>query len=310
MKAAIVFILWLLLGLGFWYASSKCCGDSETSSISDTTQNVSSYTSSPIIFAKDAMTSEAGQDWLSYKDSLLNELGDNQLVEIRANAFANESKPEVLKQKRAEEIQKLLGLPNDRVKISSDVVSEDFDSTLSLVYLRIVDEEPKEKVEPTENLKTNNANTATAAVSTSSQEDNTKAKSTEKTEYTTASSSSYSGDKVIKQGAKTIIYYDRNSTNELKDAEVQKYLARIARSLQNNLKRVYVTGHTDNEGSDAFNYNLGRKRAERVENYLIRLGVSPQRIETYTRGEKAPIETNDTEEGREKNRRIELRIVN
>jgi len=120
----------------------------------------------------------------------------------------------------------------------------------------------------------------------------------------------YYGNKVQQAGSKTLIYFNQNSKSELQDSEVKTYLRGLAGKLRNNLKIVYIIGHTDNQGSEAFNYNLGLRRAELIEGYLVRLGINPKRIRTYSKGESAPLDSNDTEEGRQRNRRIVLSVGN
>lgn len=73
---------------------------------------------------------------------------------------------------------------------------------------------------------------------------------------------------------------------------------------------VEVAGHTDSLGSDAYNQQLSQQRAEAVRQYLIERGVSPDRMTAVGYGESEPVDTNDTVEGRERNRRVELRIKN
>ncbi|MCX7677350.1 MAG: OmpA family protein [Alteraurantiacibacter sp.] len=70
-----------------------------------------------------------------------------------------------------------------------------------------------------------------------------------------------------------------------------------------------VMGHTDSTGSDAYNLDLSRRRAEAVTNYLVSRGVSRARIESIGYGEQYPIADNTTEEGRSRNRRVEIRIT-
>ncbi len=73
--------------------------------------------------------------------------------------------------------------------------------------------------------------------------------------------------------------------------------------------QVVVEGHTDSYGSDAANLALSRKRAEAVRDYLTNeLGVPAFRISAVGYGETRPIASNDTEEGRARNRRIDIRI--
>lgn len=70
-----------------------------------------------------------------------------------------------------------------------------------------------------------------------------------------------------------------------------------------------VMGHTDSTGSEQYNLDLSRRRAEAVANYLVSRGVSRARIETIGYGEQYPIADNSTEEGRARNRRVEIRIT-
>ena len=73
---------------------------------------------------------------------------------------------------------------------------------------------------------------------------------------------------------------------------------------------VEVAGHTDSLGSDAYNMELSQKRAAAVRRYLIDSGIAADRMTAVGYGETEPVDTNDTEEGRERNRRVELRIQN
>ncbi len=69
---------------------------------------------------------------------------------------------------------------------------------------------------------------------------------------------------------------------------------------------IEVAGHTDSMGSDAYNMKLSRQRAEAVRNFLITRGVSADRLAAKGYGESQPVADNATEEGRFKNRRVEL----
>ena len=72
--------------------------------------------------------------------------------------------------------------------------------------------------------------------------------------------------------------------------------------------QLLVEGHTDNVGNDANNLLLSKKRAEAVKTLLVNKGVDASRIETKFYGETKPIASNDTPEGRQQNRRVELTI--
>jgi OOP family OmpA-OmpF porin len=67
-----------------------------------------------------------------------------------------------------------------------------------------------------------------------------------------------------------------------------------------------IQGHTDSTGSDAYNQTLSEARATAVRDYLARRGVAPERLATIGFGENRPAATNDTSEGRARNRRVEL----
>lgn len=69
---------------------------------------------------------------------------------------------------------------------------------------------------------------------------------------------------------------------------------------------IEVAGHTDSMGSDAYNMKLSRQRAEAVRNFLISRGVAADRLTAKGYGESQPVADNATEEGRFKNRRVEL----
>ncbi|WP_137680416.1 OmpA family protein [Aurantiacibacter suaedae] len=70
-----------------------------------------------------------------------------------------------------------------------------------------------------------------------------------------------------------------------------------------------VMGHTDSTGSDQYNLDLSRRRANSVTNYLASRGVSRARIELIGYGEQYPVADNTTESGRAQNRRVEIRIT-
>ncbi|MEN2992867.1 MAG: OmpA family protein [Bacteroidia bacterium] len=73
--------------------------------------------------------------------------------------------------------------------------------------------------------------------------------------------------------------------------------------------KVRIAGHTDSFGSDEYNQRLSENRARAVYEYLIQRGISSERLSYIGYGESRPIDTNDTEEGRQNNRRVELEIL-
>lgn len=71
---------------------------------------------------------------------------------------------------------------------------------------------------------------------------------------------------------------------------------------------IIVEGHTDSTGSDTYNQGLSERRALSVQRLLVDRGVSPVRISTVGYGESRPVATNNTPEGRQMNRRVEIRV--
>ena len=84
----------------------------------------------------------------------------------------------------------------------------------------------------------------------------------------------------------------------------------IAQSLNNYPEtRIQVNGYTDSTGNDAHNQELSQRRANSVAQYLISQGVSSSRIVANGFGSSNPIASNATPEGRQANRRVEVRIL-
>jgi cytochrome c oxidase subunit 2 len=73
--------------------------------------------------------------------------------------------------------------------------------------------------------------------------------------------------------------------------------------------RVELAGHTDNTGSTDSNQSLSQARAEAVMNYLVDKGIPESRLVARGYGASQPVDTNDTDAGREANRRTEIRIL-
>ena len=92
--------------------------------------------------------------------------------------------------------------------------------------------------------------------------------------------------------------------------QFQQTLSEIAVTL-NNYPETYldVVGHTDSDGSDAYNQALSERRAQSVATYLESRGVNRARMATLGYGETQPIASNATAAGKQQNRRVEIRIA-
>jgi outer membrane protein OmpA-like peptidoglycan-associated protein len=73
--------------------------------------------------------------------------------------------------------------------------------------------------------------------------------------------------------------------------------------------KVEIGGHTDSQGRPESNQKLAERRAESVRNYLIEQGLSPDQLTAVGYGQDVPVDTNDTPEGRERNRRVEMKVL-
>jgi OOP family OmpA-OmpF porin len=76
-----------------------------------------------------------------------------------------------------------------------------------------------------------------------------------------------------------------------------------------NLEVVIAIGHTDSIGPDAYNQKLSVRRAEAVKAYLVSKATEANRVYTEGKGEKQPVASNQSKEGRAKNRRAEIEVI-
>jgi OOP family OmpA-OmpF porin len=102
--------------------------------------------------------------------------------------------------------------------------------------------------------------------------------------------------------------FDFNSVSL--DEKSLLYLDQLAEALKENERLIIkLTGHTDNIGSNRYNDRLSLQRAETIKSILIEQGVDEERILTEGKGMREPLNGNETETERSKNRRVEVTIV-
>lgn len=104
------------------------------------------------------------------------------------------------------------------------------------------------------------------------------------------------------------MFFATNKTNILEGSEealqtLYDYLT------ANPDSRIKIIGHTDSVGSDEFNQKLSEGRAQAIREALIQRGIDENRVEAEGRGETEPVADNETEEGRQENRRVEIEIL-
>jgi outer membrane protein OmpA-like peptidoglycan-associated protein len=115
----------------------------------------------------------------------------------------------------------------------------------------------------------------------------------------------------VEVGAKVVlenIYFETGKATLIPDSYPQ--LNQIISFLENNETiRLELSGHTDNVGSMKLNTKLSEDRAKAVVDYMVSNGIAATRLESKGYAYTQPIAPNDTPDGREKNRRVEFKIL-
>ena len=122
-----------------------------------------------------------------------------------------------------------------------------------------------------------------------------------------------SGVSVTRVGDRIVLNMPSNVTFNSDEANIKPQfydtLNAVAQVFQEfNQTLVDVVGHTDSTGADDYNYDLSRRRAGAVAQYLESQRLDPNRFSVEGRGENEPIASNDTESGKAQNRRVEITI--
>jgi outer membrane protein OmpA-like peptidoglycan-associated protein len=104
------------------------------------------------------------------------------------------------------------------------------------------------------------------------------------------------------------IYFDFDKTTLKKESypELNKVVDFLK---QNPSVEIEIAGHTDNKGSDEYNLNLSQGRSQSVVDYIVSQGIDRGRLTAQGYGEGKPIDSNDTDEGRANNRRVEFTVL-
>jgi outer membrane protein OmpA-like peptidoglycan-associated protein len=99
--------------------------------------------------------------------------------------------------------------------------------------------------------------------------------------------------------------YGKTDLKESNKVDLQTFATTLKQYVDTDL---LIVGHTDNVGSESFNQTLSEKRASAVSNYLGSLGISYSRLKIEGKGELQPVASNETEDSRTQNRRVEIAI--
>lgn len=111
---------------------------------------------------------------------------------------------------------------------------------------------------------------------------------------------------VVEFADKVLFGFDRSDLNASAETNLDK-LSNILKEYPDT--NIEIQGHTDSKGADSYNLNLSEKRAQSVATYLRGRGISSGRVRTKGYGETAPVASNDTEDGRSQNRRVDFLIT-
>jgi len=121
------------------------------------------------------------------------------------------------------------------------------------------------------------------------------------------------GAQVERVGEGILITFDSGLMFDFDSYALRASTKENLRELSDVLKKyedtnILIEGHTDSKGSDSYNQKLSKQRADAVANYLSEMNVNYRRITEKGYGEEQPVATNDTEAGRQQNRRVEVAI--
>lgn len=201
----------------------------------------------------------------------------NYLLEIDIVDFEKQSSSLFLKQVNPETMELLIAIKRKKKEIEKTVKKEEIET---LIQKNITDKPKEQLIKKSELLI------------------DSKVKVVHKNED--RKTTKYNVDKVIFEKSSPVIIV--GSEQQLND------LAKIL--IENSKYTIEITGHTDNEGTDPrLNIRLSEFRAKLVANYLFNKGVSMDRITTFGKGAREPLATNDTEENKMKNRRVEINLI-
>jgi outer membrane protein OmpA-like peptidoglycan-associated protein len=111
---------------------------------------------------------------------------------------------------------------------------------------------------------------------------------------------------VVEFSEKILFGFDKSDLSASAEGNLDKLVSVLKEYPDTNIE---IQGHTDSKGADAYNMGLSERRASAVSTYLRNRGVSSSRVTTKGYGETAPVASNDTEDGRAQNRRVNFLIT-
>ncbi|MBT8191542.1 MAG: OmpA family protein [Saprospiraceae bacterium] len=310
----LIFVLWLLLGLVYWYFSDSCCSDTKT--VSETTE----------IISQDDIQEDVSTtlDQTDQAESKLAADGDKEDIDASGTIEEKDGDEVVTISRPGKMIKKLT--PIGFIKSSAEpVVDKSWvsfrDSLMNLIGTdQILQVEGMYFEDEVDGKKTDLGMARARNVLklfSGLTDDKSELKSRSAgAEFTKDKANNLIAFRFLKRTKnikeiddRTLIYFPYNSTRQISNSEIEKYLIDLSNRLKQTGEKVRLIGHTDSFGSDSSNRLLGLWRAEVIRDYLVSKGISVNKISVFTKGESIPIASNKTESGRSKNRRVELQII-
>lgn len=117
------------------------------------------------------------------------------------------------------------------------------------------------------------------------------------------------GDLTAQRVSSTHFFYFESNSGKLTSTEEKKLIAVCDTLSGHKLVSVSVTGHTDDTNGEEENMTLSELRAKSVKEILVKNGILENIISLAAMGESNPLETNSTEKGKARNRRVEVKVV-
>lgn len=244
----------------------------------------------PFTFSKSSFVCIKGKGLQNYIDSLKKLISEGKTVTITGlydSSESNKSKFGNLGLARANRIKSLLASALDTSKIH--IMSKPFGPKMpdSPFIAHYTDIEIDETVEPSDQITEHQDIVGT---------DKPKIKETPVANTT-------SNEKAILPVSEVSITFGQNSIRKDPSSEIDIYLAQKAEQLKQNGQKIYITGHTDNTEDE----KLGRIRAWVIKSLFLEKGVNSIQLITGSKGSKEPVGSNNTPEGRHKNRRVDIK---
>ncbi|MEZ4984899.1 MAG: OmpA family protein [Saprospiraceae bacterium] len=274
MKWLVMLVLWLLFALlAFKTCVHECCTgccEAEQTTIATPPAAPEEVQRYPIDFQWDDATAFTNEGFEALRTRLVNEMGDNDKLIITGRYFASEKSPD----------PNFATMGLARAAKVRDLLAAYIDpARMELADLRLDDREGVQKGY------------------------------FESVDLEWQAADAKEASEVVELDNKVVIRFPYNSAVKDADPEVDEYLNKLALRLSQTTERVNITGHTDNRGDDADNMKLSERRAKFIRDILVRKGVATDRLVLDWKGESDPTSTNETEEGRHNNRRVELQIL-